>query len=156
MARYYTLSVTVDRDRVEAVTWTRDPAKGSRADLPGVYCPRTNLTDWDAERLWRTDATLTDLEAVFRCLKSELGLRPIRHRVPRRTEGHPFIATFRCADGRTPHLRKATAPEPHRQPIYDALGVGPDAGGFVKQLVRIAPNAPKIPQCGALRPKMRP
>lgn len=86
VARYYTLSVTVDRDRVEAVTWTRDPAKGSRADLPGVYCLRTNLADWDAERLWRTYATLTDLEAVFRCLKSELGLRPIHHRVPRRTE----------------------------------------------------------------------
>ena len=173
VARYYTLSVTVDRDRVEAVIWTRDPAKGSKADLPGVYCLRTNLTDWNAERLWRTYATLTDLEAVFRCLKSELGLRPIHHRVPRRTEGHLFIAivayqlvqivrrrlrdngladswtalrnrlatrcrvtaTFRCADGRTLHLRKATAPEPHQQPIYDALGVDPDAGGFVKQLV---------------------
>ena len=173
VARYYTLSVVVERDRVEAVTWTRGPAKGSRADLPGVYCLRTNLTDWEAERLWRTYATLTDLEAVFRCLKSELGLRPIHHRVPRRTEGHLFIAvvayqlvqivrrrlrdrgladswttlrnrlatrcrvtaTFRCADGRTLHLRKATAPEPHQQPIYDALGIDPDAGGFVKQLV---------------------
>jgi len=38
---------------------------------------------WDAEQLWRTYVTLTDLEAVFRSLKSELGLRPVYHR----TEG---------------------------------------------------------------------
>ena len=173
VAGYYKLELAVAHDRVTAVTWTRDPAKGSMADLPGVYCLRTNLMDWDAERLWKTYVTLTDIEAVFRCLKSELGLRPIHHRAPRRTEGHLFIAviayqlvqivrrrlrekgetagwtalrnrlatrcrvtaTFRCADGRTLHLRKATAPEPHQQPIYDTLGIDPDAGGFVKKLI---------------------
>ena len=173
VAGYYKLELAVADDRVTAVTWTRDPAKGSMADLPGVYCLRTNLMDWDAERLWKTYVTLTDIEAVFRCLKSELGLRPIHHRAPRRTEGHLFIAviayqlvqivrrrlrekgetagwtalrnrlatrcrvtaTFRCADGRTLHLRKATAPEPHQQPIYDTLGIDPDAGGFVKKLI---------------------
>ena len=34
---------------------------------------------------------LADLEAVFRSLKSELGLRPIHHRKPVRAEGHLFI-----------------------------------------------------------------
>ena len=173
VAGYYKLELAVQGERVTAVTWTRDPAKGTMADLPGVYCLRTNLTDWDAERLWRTYITLTDLEAVFRCLKSELGLRPIHHRAPRRTEGHLFIgviayqlvqivrrrlrecgetaswsalrdrlaprcrvtATFRCADGRALHLRKATALEPHQKPIYEALGIDPDAGGFVRKLI---------------------
>ena len=173
VAGYYKLDLTVEAGRVASVAFTRDPASGTMADLPGVYCLRTNLMDWDAERLWRTYVTLTDLEAVFRCLKSELGLRPIHHRVPRRTEGHLFIAvlayqlvqivrrrlrenglnqswsalrnclaprcrvtaTFRCADGRTLHLRKATALEPHQKPIYDALGIQPDAGGFVKKVI---------------------
>ena len=167
------LDLTVEGERVVSLAFTRDPAKGSMADLPGVYCLRTNLMDWDAERLWKTYVTLTDLEAVFRCLKSELGLRPIHHRAPRRTEGHLFIAvlayqlvqivrrrlrenghteswsalrnrlaprcrvtaTFRCADGRTLHLRKATAVEPHQKPIYDTLGIDPDAGGFVKKVI---------------------
>ncbi len=44
-------------------------------------------------------------------------------------------ATFRCADGRTLHLRKATAVEPHQKPIYDALAIQPDAGGFVKKVI---------------------
>ncbi len=34
---------------------------------------------------------LTDLEAVFRSLKSELGLRPVFHQKTRRVSGHLFI-----------------------------------------------------------------
>ncbi len=44
--------------------------------------------------MWRTDLTLTDLEAVFRSLKSELGLRPIFHHKPIRAEGHLFISVI--------------------------------------------------------------
>ena len=42
----------------------------------------------------RTFATLTDIEAVFRSLKSELGLRPIFHHKPIRAEGHLFITVL--------------------------------------------------------------
>ena len=58
---------------------------------PGVYCLRTNLADWNEETLWRTYTMLTDLESVFRSLKSELGLRPIYHRKEERVNGHIFI-----------------------------------------------------------------
>jgi len=34
---------------------------------------------------------LTDLEAVFRSLKSELGLRPVYHQITDRVSGHLFI-----------------------------------------------------------------
>ena len=37
---------------------------------------------------------LTDLEAVFRSLKSELGLRPIFHRKTDRVSGHLFISVL--------------------------------------------------------------
>ena len=61
---------------------------------PGVYCLRSNQTEWDEETLWRTYVTLTDIEAVFRSLKSELGLRPIFHHKPIRAEGHLFITVI--------------------------------------------------------------
>ena len=38
--------------------------------------------------------TLTDLEAVFRGLKSELGLRPVFHHKEVRAEGHLFITVL--------------------------------------------------------------
>ena len=47
------------------------------ATHPGVCCRRTNLEGWDTRQPWTTYVQLTDLEAVFRSLKSELGLRPI-------------------------------------------------------------------------------
>ena len=38
--------------------------------------------------------TLTDLEAVFRSLKSELGLRPIFHHKEARSDAHLFISVL--------------------------------------------------------------
>ena len=74
--------------------FTRRPLPGSMLTHPGVYCLRTNQTDWDESTLWRTYFTLTDIEAVFRSLKSELGLRPIYHHKPIRAEGHLFISVI--------------------------------------------------------------
>jgi transposase len=37
---------------------------------------------------------LTDLEAVFRSLKSELGLRPVHHHLAERVSGHLFICVL--------------------------------------------------------------
>ena len=93
VARHYDVEVVADEsgERAAAVNWTRRPAEASMATHPGVYCLRTNLADWEDAALWRTYTTLTDLEAVFRSLKSELGLRPIHHRKPVRAEGHLFI-----------------------------------------------------------------
>ena len=63
---------------------------------PGVCCLRSNITEWDEETLRRTYATLTDLEAVFRSLESELGPRPVYRRKPERAEGHLFISVIAC------------------------------------------------------------
>ena len=52
---------------------------------PGVYCLRSNETGWDEEQLWRTYIMLTDLESVFRSLKSELGMRPVFHQKEERS-----------------------------------------------------------------------
>ena len=37
---------------------------------------------------------LTDLEAVFKSLKSELGMRPVYHRKQHRCDGHLFITVL--------------------------------------------------------------
>ena len=44
-------------------------------------------------------------------------------------------ATFKRADGRTLHVRKATRPEPRQQAILDALGIQGSAGGTHKMIV---------------------
>ncbi|WP_219933119.1 hypothetical protein, partial [Massilia glaciei] len=42
----------------------------------------------------RPKYALTDLESVFRSLKTDLGLRPVYHQVERRVEGHLFISVL--------------------------------------------------------------
>ncbi len=95
-AAHYRIGVTADEagNKAVAVTWTRRPQDGSRATHPGVYCLRSSETDWDEDALRRTCTTLTDVEAVFRSLKSELGLRPIHHHKPRRADGHLFLTVI--------------------------------------------------------------
>ena len=99
VAQHYDIDVTSSADgtQVLAINWRRQPVNGSMLTHPGVYCLRSNQTDWDEETLWRTYITLTDLEAVFRSLKSELGLRPIYHHKALRTEGHLFITKLATA-----------------------------------------------------------
>jgi len=70
------------------------PVAGTQLTHPGVYCLRTNEMNWDEASLWKTYTMLTDLEAVFRSLKSELGLRPIYHHKEDRAEGHLFITVL--------------------------------------------------------------
>ena len=175
IAQHYDIELDTDNsgERATAVRFTRRALPGSMMTHPGVYCLRSSDTDWDEATLWRTYFTLTDLEAVFRSLKSELGLRPIYHHKPIRADGHLFItviayqlvqvirtrlpqagenaswttlrrilegqqritATFRRADGRTLHVRKATRAEPPQQAIYDALAIASTPGGTRKTLV---------------------
>jgi hypothetical protein len=64
-------------EKITVLTWEKMPIIGSQLTRPGVYCLRTNELAWDEAILWQTDTMLTDLEAVFRSQKSELGLRPV-------------------------------------------------------------------------------
>lgn len=80
--------------KVVGLSWEKVPVNGNRLTHPGVYCLRTNELNWDEATLWRTYTMLTDLEAVFRSLKSELGLRPVYHHKEERAEGHMFITVL--------------------------------------------------------------
>lgn len=93
-AQYYDVTVAHDekRDQAIAIRWVRN--KTLDDTLPGVYCLRTNQDTWDETTLWHTYTMLTDLEAVFRSLKSELGLRPVFHHNTERVSGHLFISVL--------------------------------------------------------------
>ena len=88
-AQHYDINVATDPEGkiVTAITWVKRIVPGSAAAHPGVYCLRTTLVEQDNATLWRTYILLTELESVFRSLKTDLGLRPVFHRIDRRVEG---------------------------------------------------------------------
>lgn len=75
------------------LTWHWDrQALRLAAHRDGAYLLRTNLTDRSSEALWTMYVQLTEVEAVFRALKSELAIRPIWHWVGPRVEAHVMVA----------------------------------------------------------------
>ena len=60
--------------------------------LDGHYLLRTNLTGEDPAVLWDRYIQLTQIEEAFKCLKSELGIRPIGHQTAARVEAHILVA----------------------------------------------------------------
>jgi transposase len=58
----------------------------------GHYLLRSNLTGEDPAVLWTRYVQLTQIESVFRSLKSELSIRPIRHQLEHRADAHVLIA----------------------------------------------------------------
>jgi transposase len=95
-SQHYTVRLITDEagKTVTELSWEKTLVPGSMATHPGVYCLRSNEMSWDEERLWRTYMMLTDLESVFRSLKSELGLRPVFHSKEDRSDGHLFITVL--------------------------------------------------------------
>jgi len=95
-AQHYgvTVETNAEQSLVTGITWQKTPMPGSMLTDPGVYCLRSNETGWDEERLWRTYMMLTDLESVFRSMKSELGLRPVYHAKEERGDSHLFITVL--------------------------------------------------------------
>ena len=96
IGQHYEIELVADDTgtRAVALKYRRKRLEGSALTHPGIYCLRSSETDWDEEKLWRTYIMLTDLEAVFRSLKSELGLRPVYHHKQERVEGHLFITVL--------------------------------------------------------------
>jgi transposase len=95
IGRHYKIElIPKDGEKVDDIVWEQKPIEGSMLTHPGVYCLRSNDLSLDEKTMWETYCMLTGLEAVFRSLKSELGLRPINHHKAGRADGHLFIAVL--------------------------------------------------------------
>jgi transposase len=92
VARGYKIAVEKDRetDKAKDIKWSRKETEKTS----GVYCLRTNREDLDVQQIWDIYTMLTDIEDAFRCMKSELGLRPIHHQKEARCDGHIFITVI--------------------------------------------------------------
>ena len=77
-----------------AVRWQRNQQAERKDARAGTYVLRTSHTDWDLQRVTRTYWQLAEIEATFRSLKQEIGLRPIWHEREDRIQAHLFIAVL--------------------------------------------------------------
>jgi transposase len=102
------------RDTAEGVRlfWQmKEDRKNWRESREGAYLLRTNLQADTAEQLWSKYMQLTEAEASFRALKSELSIRPLFHQLEPRVKAHVMVAFLGYALWVTlKHLLKRRAP----------------------------------------------
>jgi hypothetical protein len=117
----------------------------------GAYLLRTNLEGHNAEDLWTKYIQLTEAEAAFRALKSELAIRPVFHQLERRVKAHLLVAFLgyalwvtlkhqlrRCGSGLSPRQALAQLATLHSADI-----VLPTTAGREIRLRRVAQPTPE-------------
>jgi transposase len=107
----------------------KEDRKTWRESREGAYLLRTNLQAQTAEELWTKYMQLTEAEAAFRSLKSELSIRPLFHHKEPRVKAHVMVAFLGYALRVTlKHLlkrRPAIVPEPSLSGVDNARPLSP-------------------------------
>lgn len=93
--RFVTIQLPKANEEVtrQSFTFATDKEKLRQAELrDGHYLLRSNMSGEDPGVLWERYIQLTQIEAAFKTMKSELGLRPIYHQLGHRVEAHILVA----------------------------------------------------------------
>ena len=87
----YTLEVASNEGLATKITWAKKEQTDKTGQDHGVYFIRTNYQDPGEAQLWRIYNTIREVEATFRCLKSDLQIRPVHHQNDERVESHIYL-----------------------------------------------------------------
>lgn len=88
----YQISVKEQEGKAISIVWIKKKQTKSKEDkTEGVYFIRTSYTDPSEEELWKVYNTIREVEATFRCLKSDLQIRPVHHQNDERVEAHIYL-----------------------------------------------------------------
>jgi len=89
-SRYEVLVTEKDGKAIELKFWEKNtPVNDDKEN--GVYFIRTNYENPNEKELWNIYNTIREVESTFRCLKSELNIRPVHHQNDERIESHIYL-----------------------------------------------------------------
>ena len=92
VADLYEMAVKDTKEGARLV-WRQKPEQQQWLEArEGAYLLRTNLTGNSTADLWKKYMQLTEVEAAFRTLKSELAIRPLFHQLEKRVKAHVLVA----------------------------------------------------------------
>lgn len=118
----YELALRDTPQGVRLLWQIKEDRRNWRESREGAYLLRTNLKAESAEELWSKYMQLTEAEASFRALKSELSIRPLFHQLEPRVKAHVMVAflgyalwvTLKHLLKRRPAITKTPASEAHQ------------------------------------------
>lgn len=90
-ARFYSIEVKSEQDTATKIILTKKESSIEAEERLGVYFIRTCLKTKEEEILRIIYNTIREVESTFRCLKTDLDLRPIYHKNDDATRAHPYL-----------------------------------------------------------------
>ena len=87
IAKLYTIELKADENRNVVDIGYEQSKPAEQAGVYFIRCSHNKLTE---ELIWEIYNILRELESTFRCLKTDLDIRPIHHQKDKNTEAHIF------------------------------------------------------------------
>jgi hypothetical protein len=86
----YQVDIQIDNEKAISISCTKLLPKEDQNKQKGVYFIRTNYQDVHEEKLWKIYNIIREVESTFRCLKSDLLIRPVYHKTDIKVKGHIY------------------------------------------------------------------
>lgn len=90
----YIIEVEELNSKATKIEYTKKLEKEKSDSKHGVYFIRTNIEQPTEQMLWDTYNIVREVEASFKCLKSDLQIRPVHHQKDSRVESHIYLTTL--------------------------------------------------------------
>jgi hypothetical protein len=88
IGKLYTIELKVDENKTVSDIIYEQSKTDKDAGVYFIRCSQKQLTK---ELIWEINNILRELESTFRCLKTDLDIRPVYHRFDKHTEAHIFL-----------------------------------------------------------------
>ena len=88
ISKSYKIELKVDENKTVVDIIYEHSKPASEAGVYFIRCSQNHLTE---ELIWEIYNILREMESTFRCLKTDLDIRPIYHQKDKNTEAHIFV-----------------------------------------------------------------
>ncbi len=85
--KYFNINISQNNGIATAINWLKNE-KLEGQNQTGIYFLRTNYDIKDEKELWNMYNLIREIESTFRCLKTDLNIRPVFHQKDQYTEAH--------------------------------------------------------------------
>ncbi|TQM42381.1 IS1634 family transposase [Flavobacterium branchiophilum] len=105
----YQVDIQVNDHVATSINWSKIEPKENQTKQEGVYFIRTNYQDVQENKLWEIYNIIREVEATFRCLKSDLLIRPVYHKTDIKVKGHIYqtILSYQIVNAIRYYLKEA-------------------------------------------------
>lgn len=93
VSKAFDVQTTHDGQIVQTIQWSYDAQHEQRN---GSYIIRTSMPIQSPQQAWKAYHQLSTIEAVNRCLKTDLKLRPVYHQKDHTIKAHLFLTLLAC------------------------------------------------------------